>query len=85
MQTVNGDSDLSIPIVFEGEEEGRLFSEDVKSDTTLAKQREKADKGLDGYRWDDGLLNHGVKDSLGNSVIRLVVPKSRRPHTSGST
>ena len=44
MQTVNGEPELSIPIVFEGEEEGRLFREDVKSDTTLAKQREKANK-----------------------------------------
>ena len=42
VQTVIGESDLSIPIVFESEEEGGLFSEDVKSDTTLVKQGEKA-------------------------------------------
>ena len=78
VQAVTGVPGLSIPFILEGTEGRQEFMKEVKEDVSLGKVRAWADGKEKGYFWENGLLKHQDSDSLGELVVRLVVPKGSR-------
>ncbi len=53
--------------------------EEVQSDCSLKYCRKLASLRERGYSWDKGMLLHVIVDSVLGEVVRIVVPKCRRP------
>jgi len=51
----------------------------TREDETLKAARRLADREMNGYLWDEGLLFRHTLDQLGNVCKRLCVPKTLRP------
>ena len=70
--------DFPIPkLVKDDSDRGRLVAEQ-QSDQSLVQVLNLAKKGEKGYGFEEGVLVHSTSDSLGNSNLRMVVPKGRR-------
>ncbi len=69
--------DLGCPLPVDISEVSVLKGQ-INDDESLTGCRELASKGMNGYKWLDGLLFHRVVDDVGASVDRLVVPGARR-------
>ena len=70
--------DFPIPkLVKDDSDRGRLVAEQ-QSDQSLVQVLNLAKKGEKGYGFEEGVLVHSTCDSLGDSNLRMVVPKGRR-------
>ncbi len=70
---------FELDCVIEGEGDRKKFIEVVQSDCSLKYCRKLASLRERGYSWDKGILLHVIVDSVLGEVVRIVVPKCRRP------
>ena len=54
------------------------LGEEQKSDSTLSKLWQKGENNEKGYKFDQGILVHHTSDGVDDSVVRVVLPVSRR-------
>ena len=69
--------ECELPHIMKGGSRNAVVKE-VKSDPTLAKIRDQASRGLEGFFWANGLILRSVRNHLGEMVDQVVVPCSLR-------
>ena len=71
-----GAADIPLPKL--GEADRDSLSREQKADPTLKAQQLLADKQEKGYSFENDILVHTTCDGLGDSLVRILVPKGRR-------
>ena len=72
----DGAADIPLPKL--GEADRNSLSSEQKADPTLKAQYLLAEKQEKGYSFDKDILVHTTCDELGDSLVRILVPKGRR-------